>query len=98
MDVGCSLFNSRDYYGSCHAALIARNPLVRHRYGRTAMDDEQALRGAAKKSAGLAAGALISSMWNAYCRYCWMRVVRRPASPCWSIEYCHDRNSSTVSV
>ena len=31
-------------------------------------------------------------------RYCWMRVVRRPARPCWSIEYCQERNSSTVSV
>ena len=39
-------------------------------------------------------------LWNAgaYCRYCWMRVVRRPARPCWSIEYCQERNSSTVSV
>src|SRR6187399_1311219 len=27
-----------------------------------------------------------------------MRVVRKPARPCWSIEYCQDRNSSTVSV
>ena len=35
---------------------------------------------------------------GAYWRYCWMRVVRRPARPCWSIEYCHDKNSSTVSV
>ena len=33
-----------------------------------------------------------------YWRYCWMRVVRRPARPCWSMEYCQDRNSSTVSV
>ena len=33
-----------------------------------------------------------------YSRYCWMRVVRSPASPCWSMEYCQDRNSSTVSV
>src|SRR5688572_5817703 len=33
-----------------------------------------------------------------YWRYCWMRVVRSPARPCCSIEYCHDRNSSTVSV
>ena len=31
-------------------------------------------------------------------RYCWMRVVRRPARPCWSIETCQDRNSSTVRV
>src|SRR5262245_36540465 len=31
-------------------------------------------------------------------RYCWMRVVRRPARPCRSIEYCQERNSSTVSV
>src|SRR4249920_2718226 len=27
-----------------------------------------------------------------------MRVVRRPARPCWSIEACQERNSSTVSV
>src|SRR4029078_11058064 len=27
-----------------------------------------------------------------------MRVVRSPARPCWSIEYCQERNSSTVSV
>src|SRR5262245_52913033 len=27
-----------------------------------------------------------------------MRVVRRPARPCWSMEYCQERNSSTVSV
>src|SRR4029078_9314697 len=33
-----------------------------------------------------------------YARYCWMRVVRRPARPCWSIEYCHDRNSWTVRL
>src|SRR5271163_3927298 len=33
-----------------------------------------------------------------YWRYCWMRVVRSPARPCWSIEYCQARNSSTVSV
>src|SRR5215471_8424480 len=33
-----------------------------------------------------------------YCRYCWMRVVRNPARPCWSMEYCQDRNSSTVRV
>src|ERR1700756_3740524 len=33
-----------------------------------------------------------------YWRYCWMRVVRNPARPCWSIEYCQDRNSSTVRV
>ena len=25
-------------------------------------------------------------------------MVRRPARPCWSIDICHDRNSSTVSV
>jgi len=31
-------------------------------------------------------------------RYCWMRVVRKPASPWRSMEYCQDRNSSTVSV
>ena len=35
---------------------------------------------------------------SSYCRYCWMRVVRRPARPCWSMEYCQDRNSSTVRV
>ena len=34
----------------------------------------------------------------AYWRYCWIRVVRRPARPWRSIEYCHARNSSTVSV
>jgi len=33
-----------------------------------------------------------------YCRYCWMRVVRRPARPNWSIDICQLRNSSTVSV
>jgi hypothetical protein len=33
-----------------------------------------------------------------YCRYCWIRVVRRPARPWRSIEYCQARNSSTVSV
>src|SRR5262245_13028857 len=33
-----------------------------------------------------------------YWRYCWMRVVRNPARPCWSIEACQERNSSTVSV
>src|SRR5579871_167368 len=27
-----------------------------------------------------------------------MRVVRRPARPCWSIENCQERNSSTVRV
>src|SRR5215831_13928702 len=37
-------------------------------------------------------------LWSDYCRYCWMRVVRSPARPCWSIEYCQERNSSTVSV
>ena len=31
-------------------------------------------------------------------RYCWMRVVRSPARPWRSIEYCQARNSSTVSV
>ena len=31
-------------------------------------------------------------------RYCWMRVVRSPARPWRSIEYCQERNSSTVSV
>jgi len=33
-----------------------------------------------------------------YWRYCWIRVVRSPARPCRSIEYCQARNSSTVSV
>jgi len=33
-----------------------------------------------------------------YWRYCWMRVVRRPARPNWSIDICQLRNSSTVSV
>jgi len=33
-----------------------------------------------------------------YWRYCWMRVVRRPARPCFSIERCQPRYSSTVSV
>jgi len=26
-----------------------------------------------------------TAAWD-YCRYCWMRVVRRPARPCWSID------------
>ena len=33
-----------------------------------------------------------------FCRYCWVQVERRPARPCWSIECCQERNSSTVSV
>jgi hypothetical protein len=33
-----------------------------------------------------------------FCRYCWVRVERRPARPCSSIECCQERNSSTVSV
>ena|SRR5665811_2227956 len=33
-----------------------------------------------------------------YRRYSWMRVVRSPARPCWSIDDCHERNSSTVSI
>ena len=33
-----------------------------------------------------------------FCRYFWVRVERRPARPCWSIECCQERNSSTVSV
>src|SRR5579872_3144483 len=32
------------------------------------------------------------------CRYCWMHVQRSPAKPCCSIDACHERNSSTVSV
>src|SRR5207237_6295321 len=28
-----------------------------------------------------------------YCRYCWIRVVRRPARPCSSIDCCQERNS-----
>ena len=32
------------------------------------------------------------------CRYCWIRVVRRPASPYSSIDACQDRNSSVVSL
>ena len=49
-------------------------------------------------NAGAAAG--VNNPWKRrrYCRYCWMRVVRRPASPWRSIEYCQARNSSTVSV
>jgi hypothetical protein len=35
---------------------------------------------------------------RAYWRYCWIRVVRSPARPWRSIEYCQARNSSTVSV
>lgn len=31
-------------------------------------------------------------------RYCWIRVVRNPASPYSSMEACQDRNSSTVSL
>ena len=31
-------------------------------------------------------------------RYCWMRVVRSPAKLWRSIEYCQERNSSTVSM
>src|ERR1035437_11081488 len=27
-----------------------------------------------------------------YRRYSWMRVVRSPARPCWSIDDCHERN------
>src|SRR5262249_52502751 len=33
-----------------------------------------------------------------YCRYCWMRVVRRPARPWRAIEYCQATKSSTVRV
>jgi hypothetical protein len=33
-----------------------------------------------------------------YCRYRWMRVARSPGSPCRSIEDCHERNSSNVSM
>ena len=32
-----------------------------------------------------------SNFVGGYCRYCWMRVVRRPARPCWSMEYCQER-------
>ena len=31
-------------------------------------------------------------------RYFWIFVVRKPASPCWSMDICQDRNSSTVKV
>jgi paraquat-inducible protein A len=31
-------------------------------------------------------------------RYCWMRVVRRPARPYSSIDACQERNSSVVSL
>ena len=41
---------------------------------------------------------IVDGLLKTYCRYCWMRVVRRPARPCWSMEYCQDRNSSTVRV
>ena len=49
-------------------------------------------------NAGAAAG--VNNPWKRrrYCRYCWIRVVRRPARPCRSIEYCQARNSSTVRV
>src|SRR5262249_35867039 len=69
----------------------------------------QPMRGAAPST--IAAGVLGTYRWSVddraderwtaawdYCRYCWMRVVRRPARPCWSMEYCQERNSSTVSV
>ena len=31
-------------------------------------------------------------------RYCWIRVVRKPASPCSSMEACQLKNSSTVKA
>src|SRR5215467_11405001 len=40
----------------------------------------------------------MSGSAEVYCRYCWMRVVRKPARPWRSIEYCQARNSSTVRV
>jgi hypothetical protein len=51
-----------------------------------------------KRSAGESAGAAKSNNAEFYWRYCWMRVVRSPASPWRSIEYCQAKNSSTVSV
>src|ERR1700746_1450703 len=67
--------------------------------------DRQRSRWAWRKpiAAGCAGPAVIGpkARWRAawdYCRYCWMRVVRRPARPCWSMEYCQERNSSTVNV
>ena len=51
------------------------------------------------KTPAIAAGVCRNRSTKArYCRYCWMRVVRSPARPCRSIEYCQDRNSSTVRV
>jgi hypothetical protein len=38
------------------------------------------------------------SLSRRYCRYFWTCVVRSPARPCWSIECCQERNSSTVSM
>src|SRR5271169_5143526 len=57
-----------------------------------------------KTSAPSAAGAgegqdqAVAVDGEVYWRYCWMWVVRRPARPWRSIEYCQARNSSTVSV
>jgi hypothetical protein len=45
------------------------------------------------------AGSKLATVPGApYCRYCWIRVVRKPARPWRSMEYCQARNSSTVSV
>ena len=63
------------------------------------MPGQATLATGANENAGHSGPALnFSETMVGYCRYCWMRVVRRPARPCWSIEYCQERNSSTVSV
>ena len=84
-------------------------PIVAEPTGESGVVGRQPMRGAAPST--IAAGVLEAHRWSVdgraderwtvagdYCRYCWMRVVRRPARPCWSIEYCQERNSSTVSV
>jgi hypothetical protein len=42
-------------------------------------------------------GGRHTAFGRAHWRYCWMRVVRKPAKPWRSIEYCQARNSSTES-
>jgi hypothetical protein len=51
-----------------------------------------------KKKRRLSGSALWRTSTAIYWRYCWMRVVRRPAKPCWSMDSCQLRNSSVVSV
>ena len=90
--------NRRELAGYYHSAGLRLRPTYigeAARQSRTGRGPQAESRRARWRAARPGAGLALAPL---YCRYCWMRVVRRPGRPNWSIDTCQLRNSSTVSV